>query len=440
MSESGGSGRASTRLRGAPNRDQYDKVKTKYKVFDKRAETEYARVEALHATKPFTATGNPYEYAVLYHLSQLKGEDRRRIKCIYSLHFFAFRRTGALISRSLSCVMFFPAAQDQPSPKGSPKPGKHGKGIYTISYMHFSNLLRLLLFLEMCVCIRRLTFSHFLCVAGGKNDRDKNAQSALDAPRSADKTAADADNEHNADREEEEDAAVHAVQDKPPALGSRSPTPPQRTGRQASKATADGSLADHLASLVAEGEQVPGIQSEDELLTGETSTDNVVAAHVGSKRARQKAVEQDATESDETVVEKTAHRAGKDSRKAGKDSRKSGTVKGKGRVEAGPVSKRPRNTITVEDSDEERDRKSRHKSVEGSKIYKDWDGPLLAEVRRRFTTLIAARDGHPLRFGATYREMNYRLALQAAKDVMPKPQYSAFRTQMEAAFKDGSKE
>ena len=149
MSESGGSGRASTRLRGAPNRDQYDKVKTKYKVFDKRAETEYARVEALHATKPFTATGNPYEYAVLYHLSQLKGEDRRRIKCIYSLHFFAFRRTGALISRSLSCVMFFPAAQDQPSPKGSPKPGKHGKGIYTISYMHFSD----------CFCFSKCVFA-----------------------------------------------------------------------------------------------------------------------------------------------------------------------------------------------------------------------------------------------------------------------------------------
>jgi hypothetical protein len=186
------------------------------------------------------------------------------------------------------------------------------------------------------------------------------------------------------------------VQGAPPPLGSRSPTPPQRTGKQTAKATADGSLADHLASLVAEGEQVPGIQSEDELLEGESSRDNVIAAHVGGKRARQKAVEQDATESDETVVPKAAHRA----TKAGKDSRKSGTVKGKGRVEPGPVSKRPRNTITVEDSNEEHDRKSRHKSVEGSKISKDWDGPLLAEVRRRFTTLIAARDGHPLRFGA----------------------------------------
>ena len=80
MSESGGSARASTRLRGVPNKDHLDKAKTKYKIFDKRAETEYARVEALHATKPFTPTGNPVEYAILYHLTELKGDDRRILK------------------------------------------------------------------------------------------------------------------------------------------------------------------------------------------------------------------------------------------------------------------------------------------------------------------------------------------------------------------------
>ncbi len=53
----------------------------------RQAQTEYARVKALHATKPFTPTGNPYEYALLYHLTQLKGEDRRKIKCIYFLAF-----------------------------------------------------------------------------------------------------------------------------------------------------------------------------------------------------------------------------------------------------------------------------------------------------------------------------------------------------------------
>ena len=278
----------------------------------------------------------------------------------------------------------------------------------------------------MCFC-QRLTFSYFLFVAGSKNDSDKNAQSALDAPRSADKAAAEADDERNADGQEE-DAAVHAVRDarqQPP--GSRSPTPPPDTDKPQ-----EGNLADHLAALVANGDEMPGIDSEDELLEGESRADNVTAADVGKKR--RKAVEQDATESDETA--KVARRATKE----GKDSRKSGTVKGKGRIAPGLVSKRARETITVEDSDEEHERKSRHKSVEGSKIYKDWEGPLLADVRRRFAALIAARDGYPLRFGATFREMNYKLALQAAKDVMPKPQYAAFRTQMEAAFKNPSKE
>ena len=85
MSESGGTSRATTRVRGAPNKDQYDKVKAKYKTFDKNAKIECARVEAIHATKPFTPTGNPYEYAVLYHLTQLKGDDRRKFKWIYFL-------------------------------------------------------------------------------------------------------------------------------------------------------------------------------------------------------------------------------------------------------------------------------------------------------------------------------------------------------------------
>ena len=86
MSESGGTSRASSRVKvGAPNKDQLEKAKAKYKTFDKTAKTECARVEAIHATKPFTPTGNPYEYAVLYHLTQLKGDDRRKFKCIYFL-------------------------------------------------------------------------------------------------------------------------------------------------------------------------------------------------------------------------------------------------------------------------------------------------------------------------------------------------------------------
>ena len=98
MSESGGTSRASTRVRGgAPNKEQYERAKAKYKTFDKNAKTECARVEAIHATKPFTPTGNPYEYAVLYHLTQLKGDDRRNnlrmisanLSAFISLHCFA---------------------------------------------------------------------------------------------------------------------------------------------------------------------------------------------------------------------------------------------------------------------------------------------------------------------------------------------------------------
>jgi hypothetical protein len=283
--------------------------------------------------------------------------------------------------------------------------------------------------------------THFLSRVAGKHDSDKNAKSALDAPRGADKTAADADDERNVDREEE-DAAVHAVEGEPPHLGSRSPTPPPASQAKATLAAsqANPTLADHLADLAAKGDEMPGFASDDELVAGESSVDNITAAAVGEKRAGEKrkkavTVEQDATESDETAVPVAARRASKSG------TVKSGTVKtvkGKGRDV--PVPKRPRDTITVEDSDEEPERKSRHKSVEGSKIYKEWEGPLLSEVRRRFTSLIAARDGYPLRFGVTFREMNFKLALQAAKDVMPKPQFTSFKAQMEAAFKDPSKE
>ena len=172
-----------------------------------------------------------------------------------------------------------------------------------------------------------------------------------------------------------------------------------------------------------------GIDSDDGLLEGETRKDNVVAAAVGGERAKRKAKARDDTESDEVASSKGARGAHKTVKSSNK---------GKGRAE--PVSKRKRDEITIEDSDEEADRKSRHKSVDGSKIYRDWEGALLAEVRRRFTTLIAARDGFPLRFGATYREINYKLAIQAAKDVMPKQQFTLFKNQMEVAFKDPSKE
>ena len=110
MSESGGTSRASSRVRGgAPNKDQYERAKAKYKTFDKNAKTECARVEAIHATKPFTPTGNPYEYAVLYHLTQLKGDDRRnKFKCIYILKIKGDdrRKFKWIYFRKFKCIYF----------------------------------------------------------------------------------------------------------------------------------------------------------------------------------------------------------------------------------------------------------------------------------------------------------------------------------------------
>jgi hypothetical protein len=253
----------------------------------------------------------------------------------------------------------------------------------------------------------------------------------LDLPRGADKAAAADDDERHGDEDEGDDAAVKAVESEPAGepsqLGSRSPTPPPPANTEKQQ-TSDGNLADHLARCVANGEEVPGVDSDDGLLEGETRKYNVVAAAVGGERAKRKGKVRDDTESDEVASSKGARGAPKTVK---------GSNKGKGRAE--PVSKRKRDEITIEDSDEEAACKSRHKSVDGSKIYSDWECALLAEVRRRFTTLIAARDGFPLRFGATSREINYKLAIQAAKDVMPKQQFTLFKNQMEVAFKDPSR-
>ena len=82
MSESGGSTRAPSRVRGVPNKELYDKAQKKYKTYDRSAKTEYERLQTINSTKPFTTTGNPNEFAIFYHLTQLKGAHHCKIKCI----------------------------------------------------------------------------------------------------------------------------------------------------------------------------------------------------------------------------------------------------------------------------------------------------------------------------------------------------------------------
>ena len=110
-----------------------------------------------------------------------------------------------------------------------------------------------------------------------------------------------------------------------------------------------------------------------------------------------------------------------------------------------PNNERPKNQQQVlVDSDDSEDRNrastSRHKPVTSSAIYNAFDGAVLQDVRRRFQTLIFARDGYPARTLTLHRGLNYKLALKAAKDTMEQGLYKQFKNQMEAAYKDTSKE
>ena len=82
---------------------------------------------------------------------------------------------------------------------------------------------------------------------------------------------------------------------------------------------------------------------------------------------------------------------------------------------------------------------SRHLSVNASQIYKDWNGPLLFDVRRRFQSLMFARDGYPLKTQATSNQANFKLVLRAAQAVMPTKEYSSFCAQMERAYQTKDK-
>ena len=69
-----------------------------------------------------------------------------------------------------------------------------------------------------------------------------------------------------------------------------------------------------------------------------------------------------------------------------------------------------------------------------------YDGPALADARRRFQTLIFARDGSPIKSLTIHRQLNFKLVLIAAKDVMDPKLFKDFKNAMYIAYKDTSKE
>jgi hypothetical protein len=69
-----------------------------------------------------------------------------------------------------------------------------------------------------------------------------------------------------------------------------------------------------------------------------------------------------------------------------------------------------------------------------------WDGSTLADVRHKFQAAILALDRLPSRFRALHRDINLKQLLVVAKEKMDQVQYKIFKTQVEVAFNDTSKE
>ena len=275
---------------------------------------------------------------------------------------------------------------------------------------------------------------------------------------------ASADNEVdpsvNAVGGKEVDPSVNAVGgDGSSRTASPTPPPPASQSRSPRRA-AQGNLSDRLAGMVANGEELPGIDDEDALLQGEErehDLDTMAIAAATHRRQKQKATQKKAdTDSDSDLPDskrsKESGGKGRDSAGGkGRESRDSAggkgrdSARGKGRDSAGGngsarKGKRPREDVDlVSDDDMDQTVVSRHTPVGVSQIYKDWQGSLLDDVRRRFQTLMFARDGYPLKTLSTHKKLNYKLAIRAANQIMSTKDYTAFQTQMDRAFRDSER-
>ena len=250
---------------------------------------------------------------------------------------------------------------------------------------------------------------------------------------------------------------------------SPTPPPPASQSRAARAEGREPRLSDVLAGMAARGEVMPGLDDEDALLQGdETEADlDAVAVTAARNRRKQKATVRKPirnpkadTESDTDLPDRkrskesggkgrdSADGKGRDSAGGkGRDSaggKGRGSAGGKGRDSAGGSvrkGKRPREEVDLV-SDDDKDQAavvSRHMPVTVSQIYKDWYGNLLDDVRRRFQTLMFARDGYPLKTLATHKKLNYKLVLRAANQIMSTKDYTSFQAQMDRAFRDSER-
>ena len=106
--------------------------------------------------------------------------------------------------------------------------------------------------------------------------------------------------------------------------------------------------------------------------------------------------------------------------------------------------KRPKTKpqVVMVDTDsevEEQPNQSRHKSVKSSDLYKKWD-LRVADIRQRCHLLMLVVDGFPCKTSKNHQELNYRLVLQAARDIMDVVTYKRFKSDMDAAFNSTDRE
>ena len=231
-----------------------------------------------------------------------------------------------------------------------------------------------------------------------------DARSSLHAPRAVDEAAAALD-----DAPEQDDLSIADVGPATRAPGSRSPTPPP---------SPSANLADALAENVARGESPRGIDDADALLEGSPQSDeeNSTAAVAAAEARRSSRKHNPApAKAPEPAPAPPSH--------AGKTKRP-----------------RPKSPEVIDSDDDVCRSTSRHKPVSSSAIVITFDGATFVEVRRRFQTLVFARDGFPLRTNCIYRQLNFKTVLQAAKDVMDKKLFTDFKNATEAALRDTAEE
>jgi hypothetical protein len=213
---------------------------------------------------------------------------------------------------------------------------------------------------------------------------------------------------------------------------SASPTPPP---------AASAELTDQVTERRLRGEE-PGVRDEDTLLSGEEE-DNIAAVENAAKRDRvkqtayvkTKAAGKKLVTADNTDSDLEPERDPKRKRSSGSGSKMTvtphnGRKKGRGKATEPEI-------VLDSDEEEEAPATSRHVGVARSTIYTTFRG-FVELIRRRAQFLLLNRDGWPIQAGTQNRSLNFKLVLQAARQVLSKADATKFIEAMEAAFKDPS--